>query len=94
MKKKDQKPPEYHADTEAFYAFGPLSEDGKTYASTSVNLARIGLNQVAYIRRAVIDNVPVWSIHAATGDTIGAAETFDQAWGAIKQNNLEPQHVH
>lgn len=63
-------------------------------ASATVNFARLGLNQVAYIRRAVVNDVPMWSIHAATGDTLGAAESFAQAWGAVKQNNLEPLMVH
>jgi hypothetical protein len=76
------------------HAFGPLTEAGKSYAATPVNLARIGLNQVAYVRRAVINDVQVWSIHAATGDAIGAAQTFAQAWGAIKQHNMEPVRVH
>ena len=63
-------------------------------ASATVNFAQLGLNQVAYIRRAVINNVDVWSIHAATGDAIGAAHTFEQAWGAVMQNNLAPVRVH
>ncbi|MSO98707.1 MAG: hypothetical protein EXR11_10895 [Rhodospirillaceae bacterium] len=63
-------------------------------ASATVNFAQLGLNQVAYIRRAVINNVDVWSIHAATGDAIGAARTFEQAWGAVMQNNLAPVRVH
>lgn len=62
--------------------------------SAPVDFAQMGLNQIAYIRRAIVDDVPVWSIHAATGDTLGAAQTFEQAWGAIKQNNLEPMRVH
>jgi hypothetical protein len=63
-------------------------------ASATVDFARLGLNQIAYIRRAKINDVPVWSIHAATGDALGAAETFEQAWGAVMQNNLSPMRVH
>ncbi len=63
-------------------------------ASATVDFARVGLNQVAYIRPAIVNDAPMWSIHAATGDTLGAAETFEQAWGAVKQNNLEPLRVH
>lgn len=67
---------------------------GPAIASATVDFARLGLNQIAYVRRVIVDDVPVWSIHAATGDTIGAAQTFEQAWGAIKQNNLEPLRLH
>jgi hypothetical protein len=63
-------------------------------ASATVDFARLGLNQIAYIRPATVNNAPGWSIHAATGDTLGAAETFEQAWGAVMQNNLAPVRVH
>ncbi|MDX2142631.1 MAG: hypothetical protein SFV19_04710 [Rhodospirillaceae bacterium] len=63
-------------------------------ASTTVDFARLGLNQIAYIRPAIVNDAPGWSIHAATGDTLGAAATFEQAWGAVMQNNLAPVRVH
>ena len=64
------------------------------YGSSEVDLAQLGLNQLAYIRRATIDNQLVWSIHAATGQPIGAASTFEQAWTAVKSHDLEPLRVH
>ncbi len=63
-------------------------------ASATVDFARMGLNQVAYVRQAMINDAPMWSIHAATGDTLGSADTFEQAWGAVIQNNLAPLRVH
>ena len=62
-------------------------------ASTVLDLARLGLSEVAYIRPAIIDNVPMWSIHSAAGDPLGTAPSFDQAWAAVKQNDLEPVRV-
>jgi hypothetical protein len=62
--------------------------------SATVDFARMGLNQIAYVRQSFVDDKPVWSIHAATGDTLGAADTFEQAWGAVVQNNLAPVRVH
>jgi hypothetical protein len=62
-------------------------------ASTLVDLVKMGLNDVAYIRRATINDTPMWSIHSAAGHPLGAAETFDQAWAAVKQHNLEPLRV-
>ena len=62
-------------------------------ASTPLNLADIGLNQIAYIRRAVINDRPMWSIHNAAGEAVGAAPTREQALGAILQNYLTPQYV-
>src|SRR5262245_36243368 len=63
-------------------------------ASTPLDLAKMGLTEIAYIRRAVINDTPVWSIHSAAGHPIGAAESFDQAWAAVKQHDLEPVRVH
>ena len=62
-------------------------------ASTPVDLSQLGLNQVAYIRRAVIDEQPVWAIHNAAGDQVGAAQTREQAVGAILQHDLTPLYV-
>ena len=68
--------------------------EAPTLASASVDLARLGLNEVAYVRRAVVDEQPIWSIFSASGHPLGAAPTLEQAWGAIIQNELQPVHVH
>jgi hypothetical protein len=62
--------------------------------STPVDLARLGLNQIAYVRQTVVDAQPIWSIYSAAGHPLGAATTLEQAWGAIVQNDLQPVHVH
>ena len=62
--------------------------------STPIDLARLGLNQIAYVRRTVVDAQPIWSIYSAMGHPLGAAATLEQAWGAIVQNELQPVFVH
>ncbi len=62
-------------------------------ASTQVDLAHVGLNEIAYLRRATIDNTQVWSIHSAMGHPLGAAQTLAEAWGAIVQNDMQPVYV-
>ena len=69
----------------------PLSALGGT---TPVDLVRLGLSEIAYIRRAMVNDVPMWTIHSAAGDPLGAAHSFDQAWAAVKQNDMEPVRVH
>jgi hypothetical protein len=59
-----------------------------------VDLARVGLNEIAYIRQAIVNDEDVWAIFNAAGDPIGAAPTFDQAWGAVRQHDMEPTRVH
>lgn len=70
------------------------AEADTALASTPVNLAKLGLHEVAYVRPAIVDNVQVWSIHNAAGDAVGVAPTFNQAWAAIVQNDLQPVSVH
>ena len=45
-----------------------------------VDLARLGLTEIAYIRRALVNGEPMWTIHSAAGDPLGAAPSFDLAW--------------
>ena len=72
-----------------------IDENGANpMASTPVDLADLGLDQVAYIRQAVIDNARVWSLHNAAGAQVGAAPTREQAVGAILHNDLMPLYVH
>lgn len=61
---------------------------------TSTDLARVGLNEIAYIKQAIVNDEEVWAIFSASGDAIGAAQTFDQAWGAVRQHDMAPARVH
>ena len=63
-------------------------------ASTPVDFARLGITQMAYIRETVVNDMPMWGIFSAAGDPLGAATSFDQAWGAVQQHNLQPMRVH
>jgi len=67
--------------------------DAVALASTQIDLARLGLNQLAYVRRAIVDEQPIWGIYSAAGHPLGAAPTLEQAWGAIMQNDLQPVFV-
>lgn len=62
-------------------------------ASTPVDLAQMGLTEMAYIRKTVVNDQPIWSIHSAAGHPLGAAQSFEQAWAAVKQHDLEPMRV-
>lgn len=66
----------------------------REHGSTPLDLSRLGLSEFAYIRRALVNDVPMWTIHSAAGDPLGAAETFDLAWAAVRQNDLQPVRVH
>jgi hypothetical protein len=72
----------------------PSVADLHVNPATPLDLARLGLSEIAYIRRAIVNDVPMWTIHSAAGDPLGAAHSFDQAWAAVRQNDLEPVRVH
>ena len=72
----------------------PTASQAMPLASTPVDLKQLGLNQLAYVRQAMVDDALVWTIFSAAGAPMGAAENLDQAWGAVMQHGLEPMHVH
>ena len=61
--------------------------------STPVDLAQMGLAEMAYIRKTLVNDQTVWSIHSAAGHPLGATQSFEQAWAAVKQHDLEPMRV-
>ena len=63
-------------------------------ASTPVDFARMGITQMAYIRETVVNEMPMWGIFSAAGDPLGAAPSFDLAWAAVRQHDLQPMRVH
>ncbi len=63
-------------------------------ASTPVDFARLGIARMAYIRETVVNDMPMWGIFSAAGDPLGAAASFDQAWAAVRQHDLQPMRVH
>jgi len=58
------------------------------------DLQNWGLEQVAYLREAVIDGVAGYAICSASGEVIGFSANRNKALGAIVQNDLEPMALH
>jgi len=58
------------------------------------DLQNWGLEQVAYLREAVVDGMSGYAICSATGVVIGFSVNRDKALGAIVQNDLEPIALH
>jgi len=53
-----------------------------------------GMQDVAYIKRVVVNDVVGWSIHSADGSSIGLAPDRGLAFAAVIQHDLEPLSVH
>lgn len=61
----------------------------------SVNdLAMWGIQDVAFVKKVVVNDEVAWSIHAANGTEMGLAPRRDLAFAAIRQYDLEPYSVH
>lgn len=64
------------------------------YVPSEQELFAIGLQDTAYVKRAILDGQVFWAIHSADGQQIGAAPTREMAFAAIRQHDLEPVSVH
>jgi len=61
---------------------------------TPQDFAAMGIQQVAYIRPAMVNGIVTFSIHAADGTQIGMAPNRDIAFAAVIQHELEPVSLH
>ena len=58
------------------------------------DFARLGAEEVAYVRPVVMNGARAYSIHAADGTQMGVAGNRDLAFAAVRQHDLEPLSVH
>ncbi|MGA8758584.1 MAG: DUF1150 family protein [Stellaceae bacterium] len=63
------------------------------YMSAS-ELAMLGVQDLAYIKRVVIDGATGYAVHAADGTEIAVLPDRDVAFATVRQHDLEPLSVH
>lgn len=63
-------------------------------AANQVDLESLGLSEVAYLKAAVVDEMPGFAIFAANGVAIGFAPERNQAIAAIMSNEMALAAVH
>ena len=61
---------------------------------TPQDFAAMGMQQVAYVRPAMVNGIMAFTIHAADGTQIGMAPNRDIAFAAVIQHELEPVSLH
>ena len=61
---------------------------------TAEELAKIGVNSVAYIRQRVVDNKDMWFVYAAEGTELAYTVDKNKAISLILDNELIPVSVH
>jgi hypothetical protein len=74
---------------------GRIFLSAATLRSLSVqDFARLGAEEVAYLRPVILNGALAFAIHAADGTPIGAAPSAQLAAAAIRQHEMEPALVH
>lgn len=57
-------------------------------------LAMLGVQDMAYVKSAVVDGAPTYAIHAADGTQMALVPDRDLAFAVVRQNDLQPVSVH
>jgi len=58
------------------------------------DLLVLGLNDIAYLKPAVVDGKKVFAIHAADGSQLAFVESKEVGLAAMQQHDLEPVSLH
>ena len=61
---------------------------------TTAQLARLGMEEIAFVKPIMTDNGPAFAIHAADGTPMAIASDETLAQAAIIQNDMLPSLVH
>ncbi|MGH7058206.1 MAG: DUF1150 family protein [Acetobacteraceae bacterium] len=57
-------------------------------------LTLFGMQDLAYIKRVVVDQTPGYAVHAADGTQIAVLSDREVAFATVRQHDLEPVSVH
>ncbi len=61
---------------------------------TAGELALLGMQDLAYVKRVVIDGVAGYAVHAADGTQIAMLPNREVAFATVRRNDMEPVSVH
>jgi hypothetical protein len=57
-------------------------------------LALLGMQDLAYIKRVVVDGATGYAVHAADGTEIAVLADREVAFATVRQHDMEPVSVH
>jgi hypothetical protein len=61
---------------------------------TARELALLGMQDLAYIKRVTVNDVVGYAVHAADGTQIAVLPEREIAFATVRQHDLEPLSVH
>jgi hypothetical protein len=56
--------------------------------------ALLGMQDVAYVKRVVVNDEPAFAICAAAGTQVALLADRELAWATVRQHEMEPVSVH
>ena len=56
--------------------------------------AMLGMQDVAYVKRIVVNDEPAFAICAADGTQVALLADRELAWATVRQHEMEPVSVH
>ena len=70
----------------------PFSTGVKQLSERELGL--LGMMDVAYVKRILVDGLAAYAIHAADGSRITVIPDREVAFAVVRQNGLEPVSAH
>jgi len=61
---------------------------------TPKEFALLGMNDVAYVKRVIVNDEVGYAIHSADGTQVAVMADLEVAYAAIRQHELEPVSLH
>lgn len=83
-----------HSDLSYFDLLPGEQLEPAEVSPAAVRFADTGLNDLAYVKQAVVDGQLVWAVHAADGTPLTTLVTREIAFATVRQHALEPVSVH
>jgi hypothetical protein len=71
-----------------------VREIGRSRHLSAQELAFLGIQDIAYIKRVDVDGTAAYAIHAADGTQIAVLADRSVAFATVRQHDLEPLSVH
>ena len=68
--------------------------DQKLRQISAQEFALLGMQDMAYIRRVVVNDEAGFALHAADGTEVAVLPSRDLAFATVRQHDLEPVSVH
>ncbi|HEX6839892.1 MAG TPA: DUF1150 family protein [Stellaceae bacterium] len=68
--------------------------DQKLRQISAQEFALLGMQDVAYVRRVIVNDEAGFAIHAADGTEVAILPSRDLAFATLRQHDLEPVSVH